>query len=576
MATTPPHNRPLDRPPITAEPEGSDLSRLRLALKQTVAQAPHIPTAVLNDDLRSLNLLQREIECSRMFNFELPEDVLLAIALIENAVLTFIQAKKCALLLFNTETGSYDWLNGGDSSAVTEITQLSDDFLRQLLGSTQVIQSDLLVQGKVVGIVAVADRLDNHLFEPWDDILLELMATYLGPKLLAFNNLKQNAQMALVQKIILAMSSQLITAVDQEGVLMCTLSSLAEKLDFELGQYIELNPETSKGQVLVEYQHGEIRSYVHAGLESQRKPVESYLSLISLFKSSARRQPYLYLPGEALGSTPIRDIFHLEAFQQLPGATSSTNPKVHHMGQVSLDKAALDSPIVATVVMPVLDPVTGDMRGTINLYKTNPNPLGPEVFDIAREMVSLISLTLSRVMVLEKALALASTDELTGLTNRRGFYERFESEIERARRNQTTLGVALIDVDHFKKLNDTYGHLNGDLVLKTLAKCFKESFRKSDLVSRFGGEEFAIILPDTNVKSAGDLMERIRKKIASLKMTSIEGHPLKTSCSIGLVQVSTDHDLSEPVDTIISRALAQADERLYKAKESGRNQVCLG
>ncbi len=555
--------------PVEAEQSVVDITKLRLALKETVAQAPHMPSALVSDDITSLNLLQREIECARMFNFELPDEVPLAIDMIENAVLTFTETQRCALLLFNEEAGSYSLLNDHtvNTEAKSKPVQISDDFLRQLLGSPQVIHQYLSVQGKLVGIVAIADRLDDRLFEPWDDILLELMGTYLGSKLIAYDHLKQSTEQEIVQKIILEMSSHLITAVDQEGVLLCTLSSLAEKLDFDLGQYIELDRETGEGQVLVEYQHGETRSYVHAGLESQRKPVKQYLSLISLFKSTARQNPYLHLPGSSLGSKPITDIFHIEPFQQLPGTT--------HQQKRRKKLSPVKANINATIVMPVIDPVTNDMRGTINLYKTNSQPIGPEVFDIAREMVSLISLTLSRVIVLEKALALASTDELTGLNNRRSFYERFEAEIERARRHQTTLSVALIDVDFFKKLNDTYGHLNGDIVLKTLAQCFKDSFRKSDMVCRFGGEEFAILLPDTNLNAARDLMERIREKIARLKITSLEGKPLKTSCSIGLTQVRTDSHLGAPVADIISKSLSEADEYLYKAKEQGRNQVVI-
>jgi diguanylate cyclase (GGDEF)-like protein len=175
--------------------------------------------------------------------------------------------------------------------------------------------------------------------------------------------------------------------------------------------------------------------------------------------------------------------------------------------------------------------------------------------------------------VLEKALAMASSDELTGLINRRGYYQRFESELERARRHQTPLCVALVDVDHFKSFNDTYGHLSGDLVLKALSELFTQNMRKSDVVCRFGGEEFAILLPDTSLKSAVELMERVRQNVEKLQLFGMNGEALKVTISIGLSEVNTRPKVS-PYRSEISDSLALADEQLYRAKHQGRNQVC--
>ena len=121
------------------------------------------------------------------------------------------------------------------------------------------------------------------------------------------------------------------------------------------------------------------------------------------------------------------------------------------------------------------------------------------------QAVDLVAMALTRSAALSRAMAMATTDELTGLINRRGFNERFESELERARRNQSAVCVALVDVDFFKQVNDTHGHLNGDRVLRQLADALKAGLRKSDLVCRFGGEEFAIVLPDTYFQAAADL-----------------------------------------------------------------------
>jgi diguanylate cyclase (GGDEF)-like protein len=176
--------------------------------------------------------------------------------------------------------------------------------------------------------------------------------------------------------------------------------------------------------------------------------------------------------------------------------------------------------------------------------------------------------------VLEKALALASSDELTGLTNRRGFYERFEIEIERSRRNPSAMCVVMIDVDHFKRLNDTYGHLAGDRVLKALADLFQQNVRRSDVVCRFGGEEFAFLLPDTHAQSACELLERIRKKVERLRIRGSQGEAIRTTISAGVMQVDVTHSMGRPLQEVISEALTEADEALYQAKSSGRNRIC--
>jgi diguanylate cyclase (GGDEF)-like protein len=244
------------------------------------------------------------------------------------------------------------------------------------------------------------------------------------------------------------------------------------------------------------------------------------------------------------------------------------------LAEVFQIQEAYASRIESAVIVPVMDPTTGKIVGTMNLFRTNPSLITQETLDIVKEVTFLASLALSRATVLEKALALATSDELTGLTNRRGFYDRFEAEIERARRNPSSLCVAIIDLDHFKKLNDTYGHLSGDIVLKTLARLFDKNVRKSDLVCRFGGEEFVLLLPDTTLKSAEDLINRIRTKVEKLTIKGNSGEPIHVTLSAGLAQVNTINELHRPVQEVISDALAISDQQLYLAKDKGRNQIC--
>jgi two-component system cell cycle response regulator len=156
----------------------------------------------------------------------------------------------------------------------------------------------------------------------------------------------------------------------------------------------------------------------------------------------------------------------------------------------------------------------------------------------------------------------ATTDELTGLFNRRFFWEMLKKEISRSKRQNTVFSILMLDIDDFKHINDTYGHLAGDTVLKTLANIFKKQLRQSDTVARFGGEEFIILLPDTDADKAFIVGNKLRKIIEKTNFTNIDE---KITVSIGI----SDSTEAEDFETIVYLS----DERLYKAKKAGKNKV---
>ncbi len=159
---------------------------------------------------------------------------------------------------------------------------------------------------------------------------------------------------------------------------------------------------------------------------------------------------------------------------------------------------------------------------------------------------------------------LATLDPLTGLLNRRALDDRLEQETARARRHAHPLSVLLLDVDRFKLINDTFGHAEGDAALRLVATELQRHVRLSDVVARFGGEEFIVIAPHTQPAGAAVLAERLR--------TAVEQCPAvgRVTVSIGVAQL----DLSEPAPG--AAILARADRALYRAKREGRNRVCLG
>jgi diguanylate cyclase (GGDEF)-like protein/PAS domain S-box-containing protein len=161
---------------------------------------------------------------------------------------------------------------------------------------------------------------------------------------------------------------------------------------------------------------------------------------------------------------------------------------------------------------------------------------------------------------------LARTDALTGLSNRRDFIERAEREWQRHRRHAAPLAVLMMDIDHFKSINDHHGHDGGDLVLTEMAKACAAVLRNIDLVARVGGEEFAVMLPDTTIERATEVAERLRQSLASLSVVLPAGHAVSFTVSVGLA-------MYEAADAGIDAGLKRADMALYKAKESGRNRV---
>jgi diguanylate cyclase (GGDEF)-like protein len=158
----------------------------------------------------------------------------------------------------------------------------------------------------------------------------------------------------------------------------------------------------------------------------------------------------------------------------------------------------------------------------------------------------------------------AYTDALTGLYNRRHFFELAAMTIERSRRLNTSIYAAMIDLDFFKKVNDAYGHAAGDLVLKYAAEAIRQTVRSYDIVGRYGGEEFALILTDTELDGVQGLLERIRHNVAGSVIKYGEAD-IKITCSVGFARFSGEDTLET--------AIVKADRALYDVKENGRNQV---
>ena len=177
-----------------------------------------------------------------------------------------------------------------------------------------------------------------------------------------------------------------------------------------------------------------------------------------------------------------------------------------------------------------------------------------------------VGLALQNARLFEEIQQLAMTDELTGISNRRFLTELGRREINRAQRFARPFSILFMDIDHFKVVNDTYGHAVGDQVLRFLAEYCQKNLREVDVFGKYGGEEFVVLLPETDTSEAVIIAERLRDKIKNEPIATTVG-PLAITVSFGVASFSQAmHDFD--------MLLYQADMAMYAAKQAGRNQVC--
>jgi diguanylate cyclase (GGDEF)-like protein len=186
--------------------------------------------------------------------------------------------------------------------------------------------------------------------------------------------------------------------------------------------------------------------------------------------------------------------------------------------------------------------------------------------DGLRQLVQLTGMAIATLNLRTKLENQSIRDSLTGLFNRHFMQISLERELARAARRRQTLAIFMLDLDHFKKFNDTFGHAAGDTVLKAVAEIFRSSIRTEDIACRYGGEEFTIMLPDVTPSVALDRAESIRRAVDNLRVPVEKEIYVEFTVSIGVALYPNDGDTADLL-------LRRADAALYRAKRSGRNQV---
>lgn len=237
--------------------------------------------------------------------------------------------------------------------------------------------------------------------------------------------------------------------------------------------------------------------------------------------------------------------------------TTKEDRFLHYRGEKIVEGSFLSVPLI----------FKKDVLGAINFHRPEVAAFSEDDIRLLNLVANQIALAIENAKLYTKARELSVKDELTGLYNRRHFQTVLQIEWKRAVRFHRSLSLLMVDVDHFKKYNDTFGHLHGDKVLREMANLLRKSIREIDTVARFGGEEFIILLPDTDKKGALAVGEKLRKLVESNRfMDSASQSITPITISVGIA--SYPDDVREQDDLI-----DHADIALYDAKDSGRNKV---
>lgn len=276
----------------------------------------------------------------------------------------------------------------------------------------------------------------------------------------------------------------------------------------------------------------------------------------------------LYFDLKETSASPfVLEKFKRDFFAQMPKMKAfNTNDFIHEITRENLEaenKIISPNVIKTNFVLPFI--YNDKLIGGISFYSKDEQDYTSFKFydELVKELLALFRMK----FLYSEVEFLSITDGLTGLFNRRYFEHNLEREFLRAKRYKNNLSMAMLDIDFFKSINDTYGHQYGDYVLKEVANLLKDSFRKTDMLYRYGGEELAIIMPETSLENAVIPAERLREKISRYEFI-YNGTKTKLTVSLGVSSMDLNMDSQKDI-------VKFSDSALYNAKKSGRNKVVI-
>lgn len=279
---------------------------------------------------------------------------------------------------------------------------------------------------------------------------------------------------------------------------------------------------------------------------------------------------------DGTGAAAGRATMRRRADAPMEEVTRSGEPEAYHRALHAAEAAVMDAGEPADIQLgsasamaaPLSATEAGDRVLAIVSVARADRPFAPSERELFRYLTSQAAVSVENVDLHETVQRQAVTDELTGLFNHRRFQEVMAAEVERARRYDAEMGLIMLDIDNFKRVNDTYGHMQGDMVLREVARVLRQSAREIDEPARYGGEEMAVALPQTDLDGAYRFAERVRKRIEALELPLLDGDGiLKVTASFGAASLSSAPQSDK------EGLVAAADAALYRAKRSGKNRT---
>ena len=278
-------------------------------------------------------------------------------------------------------------------------------------------------------------------------------------------------------------------------------------------------------------------------------------------------------------SEPLIELYHHKPHSdKLDNKQSKTHRKSFDV-TLTQDKSEVDQLFKYTSKSPnsaAKLPLTknGVLIGSLHLGSHNIERFSPDLgTSFLNHLASVVSICIENAMTQEQFKLLSLVDLLTRTKNRRYFVQSITREIARASRSSSNISCLFLDLDHFKLVNDTHGHLTGDRALQAVSSTIKPLLRQSDVLARFGGEEFTIMLPETDQTHAMEIAERIREQVSEIIIKDDHGEIFSISVSIGISTWSSNHPIKMSFEEVQNYLIKKADEGVYLAKESGRNCV---
>ncbi|HHT9114442.1 MAG: diguanylate cyclase [Planctomycetes bacterium] len=378
---------------------------------------------------------------------------------------------------------------------------------------------------------------------------------------------KQIIKNALCEWEFLQKTSELLSLIKKKDIKTKEKSRRISKSSLANKEAVELNlPQTINTNIC---SHIEIRDIITAVKVKMSQLFDYTVLLIFVF---AEAKPKLYiLQNYAVGSHFINQAIH-NVFQ-ISSATSGKGVSIKDIEQIIENNVTADTPtktkplsIQSTITLPLV--ANGEDIGYASMVSHKRNAFHDEDIQQFFPVCYSLAIALRNARLFQSTKVLSITDSLTHIYNRHYFDDAIEKEFLRARRYKHPLSIALIDIDNFKAINDTYGHPEGDKVLRQFASRVMETIRNTDILARYGGEEFSVIMPLTDIEEGLVVMERLRVIIAG-SLFPITRRDIQLTASIGLSSLFGHHITSA------KELIREADSALYLAKKTGKNRVCI-